>query len=154
MAEAHELSVSHHIAAPPAVVWRAFTEHLTEWWCPRPWTSEIRALEWRPGGAFDIAMKGPDGEGGGGAGVVLEVTPERRFVFTSALAPGWQPQEDFKMVGIFEFAPAADGGTDYRATARHWDEATKQTHEAMGFATGWGAVAVQLAEVAERLDAR
>jgi uncharacterized protein YndB with AHSA1/START domain len=35
------------------------------------------------------------------------------------------------------------------AVARHWDEKAMQTHRAMGFEQGWGAVADQLAELAE-----
>ncbi|MGH8521803.1 MAG: hypothetical protein ACREU9_10395 [Gammaproteobacteria bacterium] len=42
-------------------------------------------------------------------------------------------------------------GTRYRAFARHWDEAAMKQHEAMGFASSWGQVADQLAEIAESM---
>ena len=52
------------------------------------------------------------------------------------------------MVVIIEFAAEGDG-TRYTARVRHWtDEALKQ-HEAMGFESGWGTVADQLAALAE-----
>jgi uncharacterized protein YndB with AHSA1/START domain len=147
----HELSIERTLDAPVAAVWRAWTEHLPEWWCPRPWTTEVHAMDLRPGGAFATTMRGPEGETHPGEGVFLEVTPERRVVFTNALAPGWRPQEDgIAMVGVFEFEPDGDR-TRYRASARHCGTETRDRHEAMGFEGGWGAVAVQLEEVAKRL---
>ena len=44
MSEPHELAIERTIDAPREIVWRAVTEHLTEWWCPRPWRSEIVAV--------------------------------------------------------------------------------------------------------------
>jgi uncharacterized protein YndB with AHSA1/START domain len=73
--------------------------------------------------------------------------PNERIVFTNAFTVGWIPQTPF-MVGIFTFMPEGSG-TRYRAASRHWDEATHKQHEAMGFREGWGAVAGQLAELAE-----
>ena len=117
-----DLMVEKHIDAPLAAVWRTMTERLTEWWCPKPWTTTIEQLEWRSGGAFHLEMRGPNGEADcmGEAnigGVLLEYTPERRFVFTDALSPDWRPQKPF-MVGLFDIAPDGNG-TRYRATARH-----------------------------------
>jgi uncharacterized protein YndB with AHSA1/START domain len=45
-----ELSITRHIAAPPEKVWQVMTERMTEWWCPKPWTTEIVELDRRPGG--------------------------------------------------------------------------------------------------------
>lgn len=146
----HELSVERRIAAPPATVWRAMTEHVAEWWCPRPWRTEVHAIEWRAGGVFHLTMHGPDGEKADEPpGVLLEVVPERRLVFTDAFGPGWVPQGPF-MVGIFELTPDGEG-THYRASARHWSEKARDDHAAMGFTDGWGAVADQLAALAEGL---
>ena len=79
--------------------------------------------------------------------MLLEVVPERRIVFTNALRAGWVPQAPF-IVGLFTFAEE-EGKTRYTAAARHWDVATMQQHEAMGFEQGWGQCADQLAEIAE-----
>ena len=143
----HELAIDRLIAAPPARVWQVMTERLAEWWCPRPWKTRIIALELRPGGRCAMEMQGPDGETSPIDGVVLEVVPERRFVFTQAFTAGWVPQKPF-MVGIFSLTPEG-AGTRYHACARHWDEETMRQHEAMGFQQGWTAVAAQLAELAE-----
>jgi len=145
---ARELSVTRHIAAPPEKVWRIMTERLTEWWCPKPWTTEIVELEWRAGARSAMVMRGPNGEESPIEGIVLEFTPNRRFVFTDAIDSQWMPQGPF-MIGMFEIAPEG-AGTRYTASARHWtDEAVKQ-HREMGFEPGWTLVADQLAELAEQ----
>lgn len=148
----HNLSVSRHIAAPPDIVWTIMTERLAEWWCPRPWRTEIVALDWRPGGRSAMVLRGPEGEAHVLEGVVLEFTPNRRFVFTDAFGEGWVPRGPF-MTGIFEVEPEGEG-TRYTATARHWDVASCHRHEEMGFYDGWNAVAEQLAELAEGRSAQ
>jgi uncharacterized protein YndB with AHSA1/START domain len=150
----HELTVSRLIDAPVASVWRAWTEHLEEWWCPKPWTTEILEVDMRPGGRCAMIMRGPEGEDDGGPmeGIFLEVTPERRIVFTNVMNAEWQPQNSpvANMIGWFEFEPEGDK-TRYRAGARHWDEAAMQHHDQLGFSDGWGVVAEQLEAVARRI---
>jgi uncharacterized protein YndB with AHSA1/START domain len=143
----HELSVTRLIDAPVALVWKTATERLAEWWCPKPWTTEIVEQDWRAGGRSAVIMRGPDGEAHPMEGVFLEVTPNRRFVFTDAFRAGWIPQTAF-MVGFFEFADEG-GMTRYTAGARHWSEEALKQHEAMGFTDGWTKVAEQLAALVE-----
>ena len=154
----YDLSVERYIDAPPARVWQIMTDRVTEWWCPRPWTTTIEKLEWRPGGAFHLIMRGPSGEADcqgeeSVGGVLLEFEPGKRFAFTDAFTPGWEPHKPF-MVGIFEIEPEGSG-TRYRATSRHWTAEARDEHRKMGFEQGWNAVAEQLAGLAEsaRADA-
>ena len=147
MSEGNDLSITRLIDAPVDRVWSIVTERLTEWWCPKPWTTEIVAMDWHAGGRSAMVMHGPNGERHAQEGVFLEVVPGERFVFTDAYAVGWVPQAPF-MTGIFEFADEG-GKTRYTATARHWTAEAKAQHEAMGFAQGWSAVADQLAALAE-----
>ena len=152
MTSRFELSVERHIAAPPSRVWQIMTDRITEWWCPKPWTTTIAELDWRPGGAFHLVMRGPAGEADcpgeeSVGGILLEVVPNERFVFTDAVSGDFVPGTPF-VVGIFELAAAGDG-TRYRASARHWDEAAMERHRDMGFDQGWGAAADQLAALAE-----
>lgn len=146
-----ELSVSRFIAAPPAKVWEIMTGRMTEWWCPKPWQTEIIEQDWRSGGRSAVVMRGPDGEEHPHEGIFLEVTPGVRFVSTDAFMRGeggsFIPTGPF-MVGSWEIAAEGDG-TRYTATARHWDEATTKRHEEMGFVEGWGTCADQLKELAE-----
>lgn len=142
-----ELSVSRHIAAPPAIVWHAMIARMEEWWCPRPWRVRIIELDLRPGGRSCMEMIGPAGESMIDEGVILEYTPERRLVFTDAFTAGWNPTGPM-MVGVFEIEPEG-AGTRYTASARHWTEADCAKHKEMGFEAGWGTAAAQLAELVE-----
>ena len=142
-----ELSIERIIDAPPETVFKVWTERLEEWWAPKPWTTKIVEMVLRPGGRSSMIMSGPDGASAPMEGVILEVVANRSIVFTNAFKAGWIPQTPF-MVGFFTFTPEGKG-TRYRAGARHWDEAARKQHEAMGFATGWGIVAGQLAALAE-----
>jgi uncharacterized protein YndB with AHSA1/START domain len=142
-----ELAIERYIDAPPETVFKVWTERLEEWWAPKPWTTRIIENDWRPGGRTAMVMTGPGGETSPIEGVVLEIVPNERIVFTNAFTAGWIPQTPF-MVGLFELAPEGHG-TRYRASARHWDEATMKQHEAMGFQPGWMQVAEQLAALAE-----
>lgn len=143
----HELTITRTIAATPATVFRVWTERTAEWFAPRPYTTPVVRLDLRPGGRFDTVMRSPDGADMPGEGVILEVVPDARIVFTNAFKAGWVPQEPF-MVVVVTFEPE-ESGTRYTARVRHWSEEARARHEAMGFHPGWGAVAGQLAELAE-----
>lgn len=146
-----ELSIETLIDAPIDAVWKAWTDHLEEWWCPTPWTTELIEQDLRPGGRSAMVMRGPNGEENHLEGVFLEVIPGRRVVSTDAFRAGWIPQGPF-MVGTWTFEPEG-ARTRYRASARHWSRETKEQHEAMGFEAGWMAVAHQLDAVARRIAA-
>ncbi len=56
-----DLVLERTVAVPPELVWKAWTtpEHLTPWFCPRPWTTTECVIELRPGGAFNTVMRSP-----------------------------------------------------------------------------------------------
>ena len=151
MSGEYELTVERLIDAPVDAVWRAWTDHLTEWWCPKPWTTEVIEMDMKPGGRSAMVMRGPNGEEHPMEGVFLEVVPARRIVFTDAYKAGWIPQPPF-FTGFMEFTPEGDK-TRYIGRARHWTAEAYEQHKAMGFVDGWGKVAEQLEEVAKRVAA-
>ena len=143
----HALSVTRHIAAPPAQEWQVMTDRLTEWWCPKPWTTEIIALERRPGGRTAMVMRGPNGEQNPIEGVILAWDEGQRWVSTDAVNAAFEPTGPF-MVGVWEIAPEGEG-TRYTATARHWTEEACRQHAELGFEQGWMVCADQLAALCE-----
>ncbi len=144
----HDLVLERVVPVPQEHLWRGWTDPtvLVRWFTPAPWVTTEAEVELRPGGIFRTVMEGPDGERNEGAGCVLEVVEPRRFVWTSALGPGFVPNivtEGFAFTAILEF-DAVPGGTRYRATARHATPDDAATHAAMGFEAGWGAALDQL----------
>ena len=147
----HELVIERLMDAPASALWKAYTDHLSEWFCPKPWRAEPVEMDMRAGGRSSVTMYGPNGEVMPNDGVYLEVIPERLIVFTDAFTHGWNPAGPF-MVGSFEFEPQGDK-TLFRGRARHWTAEAKAQHEAMGFTTGWGVMAEQWEAVAKRIAA-
>ena len=144
----HALSITRLLKAPRALIWQAWSrpEHLKQWWCPKPWVTEVLAFDFRPGGAFHTFMRGPEPEGGesDNPGSFLEIVPQQRVVMTSVLGGGWQPQTPWMpMTAIIEMSDEA-AGTRYTATCLHPDAPTCQRHAEMGFNEGWGICIEQL----------
>ena len=163
VSEATDLVLERTLAAPVDLVWKAYTtpEHLKRWFAPRPYEITECELDLRPGGIFRIRMVGPDGfdTGHGVPGCVLEVETGRTFTWTSALGPGYRPNEmgagceSFPFTAVVTFEDVGNGQTRYKAVAMHKDQADRKTHEEMGFHDGWGTVATQLEELAKELSA-
>ncbi len=160
MAGAYDLTFERVVPVTAAQLWQGWTDSATlmKWFTPAPWRTIDAEIDPRPGGIFRTVMQGPNGEsGGGGVGCVLEAVPNRRFVWTTALGPGFVPnapvEGGFHFTGILEFLPVDDnlgssatsnGGTLYRATGRHATQAEADQHAAMGFEVGWGLALDQL----------
>lgn len=143
---AHDLAISRLLRAPRAALWRAWSEPelLRQWWCPKPWTTEVRAFDFRPGGNFHTFMQGPDGGTSDNPGCFLDIVPQSRIVTTSMLTGGWRPAVPWMpMTAIFTLDDEA-GGTRYTATAMHTDADHRDRHEAMGFYEGWNVCIDQL----------
>jgi len=80
------LKLTRLIAAPRALVWKAWTDpvELAKWWGPKDFTNPRCEIDARKGGALHIDMRGPDGTVYPMNGVVWELAPLERLVFTSA----------------------------------------------------------------------
>ena len=151
--ELQDLAISRLVRAPRAALWRAWTDPalLKEWWCPKPWTTEVRAFDLRAGGAFHTFMRGPDGGTSDNPGCFVEVVPQARIVFTSMLLADWRPATPWMaFTAVITLADEA-GGTRYVATVMHPDKPTRDRHEQMGFFEGWGTCIDQLEAFAQAL---
>lgn len=148
-----DLTIQRIIRAPRASVWSAWTdpEKLQRWWLPAPSVCRVERLEPRPGGAFVTSMSDDGAEFTDHLDACFLVAHEmERLAFTNAVDSDWRP------VTNLPFAMTADvalldhpEGTDYRVVVRHGDSATRDRHEQLGFAEGWGTVTEQLARLAE-----
>ena len=145
-----DLVLERVLDVPPETVWRAWTEPplLEKWFCPRPWMAAECEIDLRPGGTFHTVLQGPDGTTLDNPGCYLEVVPNRRLVFTTALGPGYRPQDHYiPFTAIITLEPKGKG-TRYHVLARHKDEATAKQHVEMGFHAGWSKALDQLVEMA------
>jgi uncharacterized protein YndB with AHSA1/START domain len=76
--------ITRQVRAPRAVVFAAWTEpaRLARWWGPEGFTTPVCEADVRPGGAWRIVMRGPDGVEYPIKGVYREVVAPERLVFT------------------------------------------------------------------------
>ena len=152
-AEPQDLVIARLLSAPRAALWQAWSDPvlLEQWWCPKPWTTEVRAFDLRPGGAFHTVMRGPDGGTSDNPGSFLDVVPQARIVFSSLLTAGWCPATPWlPFTAIITMADEGDA-TRYIATAMHPDQATRDRHAEMGFFQGWNICIDQLEAFARQL---
>ena len=144
--EARDLVVHRRIAAPPEVVFRVWTTDLPAWWGPHGMCTPEWQLDLRPGGTFRTRMRAPDGMEYCTRGVVLEVAPARRLVFTDAFDEGWAPGSEAFLVAVATFGDDGHGGTDCMLCARHWTHANAVRHVRMGFYQVWNESLERLAD--------
>jgi len=145
-----DLELVRDVPVTPSEVFAAWTdpESLKQWFAPRPYSIPVVEIDLRPGGGFRTVMNDPDGEQMmDSTGCFLDVVPDERLVWTSALTTGYRPvEESMPFTAIVELQPNATGGCTYRAIAIHRDPAGMKQHEEMGFHDGWGTVVDQMVE--------
>ena len=146
-----DLSVSRVIRAPRSAVWRAWTDPslFERWWVPAPELCRVRAMDLRPGGAFETEFS-QDGVRFHPqiTGCFLAVDELARLVWTDALVAGWRPAETAFVTAVITFEDHPDG-TAYTAAALHRTPEDRDRHDALGFHEGWGTVTRQLADLVE-----
>src|SRR5712664_3591203 len=88
-----DLVLERVVDVPREVVWAAWTtpEHVKKWFTPAPWTTTDCEIDLRPGGIFRTDMRSPEGQTFPNVGCFLEIVPNRKLVWTNALAPGYRP---------------------------------------------------------------
>lgn len=70
--------------APRERVWRAWTEpkQMARWWGPKIFTTPVCEMDVRPGGAYRVVMRGPDGVDYPLTGNFREIAAPERLVLT------------------------------------------------------------------------
>ncbi len=148
-----DLVLKRVVDVSPEMLFKAWTtpKHLMPWFCPKPYRTVGCEIDLRPGGQFFVQMEDPKGNKLPAApGCYLEIVPNRKLVWTSALGPDYRPLDaaaaPWFFTAVISFEPQADGGCRYTAVARHSNPAHAAAHEKMGFSQGWGKVLEQLVE--------
>ena len=147
-----EFVISRVFDAPPERLFAAWTEpaRVAQWWGPEGFTNPVCRMDVRPGGAYRIVMRSPDGQEYPMRGRVVEVKPPERFAFT--IDTGEHPEkwkEEMKQLGARDTVPGhpqvevavtfeeAAGGTRVRIVSTFGSAADVEAHLKMGAAQGW-----------------
>lgn len=154
-----DLMLERIIDVPRELVWQAWTtpEKLMPWFCPLPWKTVECEIDLRPGGKFYTVMQSPEGQQFPNYGCYLEIIPNEKLVWTSALEPGFRPVTlpepspghecaEFAMTATLLLETVA-GGTKYIAHVMHANKDAQNAHEKMGFEEGWGTCLDQLVDM-------
>lgn len=150
-----DLMIRREVPITAAECWRGWTtpDLMLRWFVPKPWSLASCSVDLKPGGAFSTVMRSPEGNEFPSTGCYLELIPDRRLVFTDALAPGFRPKGEPFFTGVLTFDPTPTGCL-YTALAMHKDAADRQKHADMGFEPGWNACLDQLVELMLSLRSR
>lgn len=145
-----DLELIREVPVSAEAVFDAWTdpESLTQWFAPRPYSAPVCEIDLRPGGGIRTVMNDPDGnQMMDSTGCYLEIVPNEKLVWTSALTVGYRPQEGpMPFTVVLELTANDSGGCTYRAVAVHQDPAGMKQHSDMGFHEGWGTVVEQMVE--------
>jgi uncharacterized protein YndB with AHSA1/START domain len=156
---ARSLTFTRFLAAPRERVFKAWTDpvQLAQWWGPADFTNPVSEVDLRPGGAYRIVMRAPDGREFPTTGRYVEIDAPARLVFTDTIdeAPADWLAEFNGHRGATPDAPFAgqvtvrfdvvDGGTLLTITTDFESDADRDALIEMGAVSGW-------TESLERLD--
>lgn len=147
-----EYVVTRVFAAPRELVWRAWTEptQMARWFGPRGFTNPRCELDVRPGGAWRIDMRAPDGTVYPNRGLYLEVVPPERLVWTDVVdevnAPAWGDAPPPSAVNTARFEELG-GTTRLTLTVRLATPAELAAMLDQGAVAGWTETLDRLAEL-------
>jgi uncharacterized protein YndB with AHSA1/START domain len=84
------LVIKRILDAPRVLVWKTWTdpEHRMRWWGPTGFTTHSCTMDVRPGGAWRLGMRSPEGIDYWQQGVYREIFVPERLVFTYAFEDG------------------------------------------------------------------
>jgi uncharacterized protein YndB with AHSA1/START domain len=146
--------VSRELAAPVALVWRAYSESqfLDQWWGPAPWRAETKTMTFAPGGHWLYAMVGPNNERHWGRMNYLAIEHHRRIEIEDVFCDehGNVNAELPTSRGHMLFVATA-AGTRVDFEMHYHSEAELQKIIEMGFEQGITACLEQLAVLLSRM---
>jgi uncharacterized protein YndB with AHSA1/START domain len=134
------LTLRRRFRAPPALVWRAWTEPqaVMRWWGPEGAEVVQAELDPRVGGRFRVVFTGPDGERHEVGGTYVEVTPEERLVFTWA----WHSTPERESLVTVTLRAEGDETALTLTHERFFDEVARDRHR-----EGWSGALDKLTQL-------
>lgn len=143
--EGRVLRLTRTLRAPPAQVFRAWTEpaELIRWWGPKGFTIPVYEMDVREGGSWRTVMRSPEGRDHVVSGIYREITPPSRLVFTW----GWEEDgvrghETVVTVELF----AVPEGTRLELTQELFESADSRDAHREGWASCLDCLEAALAE--------
>jgi uncharacterized protein YndB with AHSA1/START domain len=147
------LVISRAFPAPRDLVFKAWSsaEHLKRWFSPEGMSVPEAAIDFRPGGVFDICMRSPEGQDFWSKGSYDEISPPDRLAFTSSVIIGGSKKFTVQTTVTFE-----NQGTGTLMTVRQlYDIHDKAFLGAVeGSAEGWRTTLDKLEREVARIHAQ
>lgn len=144
---AFELEIDRLVDAPRAHVYKAWTdtEQMKKWFAPRPFTLVVKSVDFRPGGRYEMAMRGPNGEDFPFTGTYREIDPPAKLSWTGEFPD--MPKDTILTVITF----TEEGGkTRVRAKQTFSMLSPTAQHAVAGAKEGWGMTMDQLVQFVEK----
>jgi uncharacterized protein YndB with AHSA1/START domain len=135
-----KIHVTRAFDAPLEKVWKAWTVAgiLDQWWAPRPWKTETKSLEFRPGGLWLYAMVGPTGDRHHCRVEFTAITPQQSFEATSGFCDENDvPNTNMPLMHWYSEFSATATGTQVSVTLGFDTDADLATIVQMGFEAGF-----------------
>jgi len=141
-----EFEFTRVIDAPRERVYEAWTkqEQIVKWFAPKPFQLIVNQMDFRPGGKFAMAMRGPNGEDFPFTGTYREIVPPAKLSWNGEFQG--DPADNILTVVTFE-----EVGSKTKVHARQTFYVITPTvkHASAGAKQGWTMTLNQLAEVCE-----
>jgi uncharacterized protein YndB with AHSA1/START domain len=112
-----EIVVTRVLDAPPALVWRAFTDpkHVPQWWGPSGFRTTTKHMDVTPGGIWRFVMHGPDGRDYENMITYLDVVEPQHLTYRHG---GDKDVEPVKFQVTVTFEPIGANGEQTHLTMR------------------------------------
>jgi len=134
------LTIKRRLNAPPAQVFAAWTDpqKIMQWFGPGQIRCTHAEFDLRVGGRYVIAAQAPDGDKHQVEGVVREIVPDRKLVYTWY----WHTMPERESLVTVELKPDGDGTLLTLTHEQFFDEEARDRHQ-----HGWNGALDKLAKL-------
>lgn len=118
------VQITRTFQAPVKRVWNAWSDGdvIKQWWGPRGFTAPSAKMDFREGGKYLLAMQAPDGKIMWSGGVIKEIIPNKKLIWTDHFS-----DQDGNSVSAKDFGMNGDWPEDLYITIELESENSGQT---------------------------